>query len=240
MNNITFYPFTSPIILTDTIFGAYGGNLDGTTEPQREAAYLLAEERMTDAINSLPLRTMVTGTHVYSSIEPHRVVLEYAYVHNIYATRFIDFQNNIYYTVEGTDNVYVSLRDASRGIADIGYAMANCRCHSAARRSPYQVQFVYEAGLPSGTAYSSKVLLALTTYSKIIVNEIIGYGNEAPGDVGIIEFSNQDYREKRKELLNTAFGNSPQANFADGLLQPLKQHRRLKLGGSFNDGWYEP
>jgi len=238
--NILVYPYSTPIVLTDRIFNDYGGLLDGSTEDQRNAAYVLAEETVTEAINTLPLRTMVTGTHLYRVIEPHRVVLDYAYVHYIHTTRFIDFQENIYYTVNGTDNVYVSLRDAERGIADIGYAVSNCQCHSGARPSPYHVQFVYEAGLPSGTAYSPKVLLALTTYSKIILNEIIGYGNEAPGDVGVVEFSNQQYREKRKELKNTAFGNSAQANFANKLLEPLRQHRNIKLGGSFRDRWYEP
>ena len=57
---------------------------------------------------------------------------------------------------------------------------------------------------------------------------MIGYGNEAPGDVGVEEFSSQGYREVRR-LKNTDFGNSPKAIFANRLLRSLRKHKFVGL-----------
>ena len=93
----------------------------------------------------------------------------------------------------------------------------------------YNVQIVYTAGLPSGTSFRSDVLLALTTYADIVINEITGYGNEAPGDIGVQDFSNQQYRESRVQLLRTQFGTSARAQFASKLLTSLRKMRYVGI-----------
>ncbi|GAF73015.1 unnamed protein product, partial [marine sediment metagenome] len=71
---------------------------------------------------------------------------------------------------------------------------------------------------------------ALSTYSDIIMNEIMGFGNEAPGGVGVQEFSNQGYREIRTKLGKTGFGSSARAQFVSNLLTSFRKHRYVKLG----------
>jgi hypothetical protein len=73
------------------------------------------------------------------------------------------------------------------------------------------------------------MLLALTTYASIILNEIVGYGNESPGDMGVQSFSNQEYRETRKTLLRTSFGTSARAQFAHGLITRFRKMRYVSL-----------
>ena len=224
---MNFYPYNSPIILTDDIYESYAGSdlLGLTTTNQRQAAYWMAEEKASEDIGTLLLPTTITGSYSYSS----RIVLEHAWVHTIYATRFIDFEGSIYHTITGMDNIYLSLYDDERGLVDLAYAVGNCHCHTHANPHPYKVQIAYQAGLPSGTSYRPDVLMSLTTYASIVMNEIIGYGNEAPGDAGIAEFSNQQYREKRRGQLNTVFGDSPRARWAWRQLTRLRRYRYVSL-----------
>ena len=119
--------------------------------------------------------------------------------------------------------------DDERGLIDLAYAVGNCHCHTHANPYPYKVQIAYQAGLPSGTSYRPDVLMSLTTYASIVMNEIIGYGNEAPGDIGIEEFSNQQYKEKRRGMLNTVFGDSPRARWAWRQLTRLRRYRYVSL-----------
>jgi hypothetical protein len=66
--------------------------------------------------------------------------------------------------------------------------------------------------------------MAIATYTTIMLNELVGYGNEAPGDVGVEQFSSQNYSETRR-LKNTDFGNSPKAIFVNRLLRDLRKHK---------------
>jgi len=221
-----FYPYNSPIILTDALFSAYSdGSLTGTVSGIKDAAYWMAEEKASTDISTLLLPTIITGTYPYSP----RIILDHTWVHTIYTTSFIDFEENIYYTITGTANTYLSLYDDERGLVDLAYAVGNCHCHTHANPYPYKVQMAYQAGLPSGTSYRPDVLVGLATYASIIINELIGYGNEAPGDIGVQEFSNQQYKEKRVQLINTVFGNSPKAMFVQRNLKRFIRHRYVSL-----------
>jgi len=223
---MNFYPYNSPIILTDDLFSVYSdGSLTGTASGIKEAAYWMAEEKASEDISSFLLPTIVTGTYPYSQF----IILDHGWVDAVYITRFIDFEGDVYYTVSGTSNVYVSLYDDERGILDLQYAVRNCQCHSNLRPNPYKVQVVYQAGLPSGTSYRPDVLMALAAYTTIALNEFIGYGNEAPGDIGVEEYSNQQYREKRRGMLNTVFGDSPKARWAWRQLTRLRRYRYVSL-----------
>lgn len=225
---LNYYPFNSPIVLTDVIYEEYGGSLANTTKAQRQAAYWIAEQDVSTEIDTFLTRTIVTGTYAYGA----RVQLEHSNVHSVLLIRYVDFEETIFYTISGTANVYASLWDAKRGIVDIALILRNCACTIPGWNNlkvPYQLQIIYDTGLPSGTVYRPDVLLGLSTYAGIIINEIVGWGNEAPGDAGISEFSNQNYREKRKGLLNTTFGQSPKANFVRRMLNRLKEYRYVGL-----------
>ena len=224
---MNFYPYSTPIILTEDIFQKYGGNLDASKPELREIAFVVAEEAVTDDIGTLLLPTIVTGTASWNLTNP--IITDYGYVNRVNLVRFLDTQENIYFTASGTANVYVSLRDDTYGIIDIHHIFANCRCISSVNPYPYQVQYVYEAGLPTGTANNPKILLALTTYSDMVLNQIEGFGNEADGLVGVSEFKNQDYSEKRHNLKRTIFGSSARSQFVSDLLTNLRKHRFVGL-----------
>ena len=224
MNKI--YPYSSPVILSDTVFSNYGQDPLKGTSGQRKAAFIIAEKFVWSDIDTFLKPTNVTGTFHY--IGQHSVLLDYAYVNQVHWVRFIDTEENIYWTITGTDNVYVQIRDDIYGIVDLDWVVANCGgCHTHSP-SPYQIEIAYNAGLQTGTSMQPDHLLALATYADIILNEIVGHGNEAPGDARIDQFSNQSYSEVRR-LKNTTFGGSPRANFVSKLFQDLRVHRYVGI-----------
>jgi len=223
------YPLSSAIIMDDDIFERYGGDSLLGTEEQREAVYHIAEEAVSKDLSTLLLPVTVTGTYTWSEYSPF-ILTEWAYINSIDLIRFIDTKEYIYYSVSGTDNIYVSINDMNYGKVDVHRIFGNCQCASAARPYPYQIQVIYNAGLPTGTATQPNMLLALTAYSKLVLNEIIGYGNESPGLVGVQEFRNQGYSELRTKLRQTRFGSSTQAQFIFDLLSDYKLYRNVKLG----------
>jgi hypothetical protein len=186
------YPFSSNIILNDSIFGEYGGNLDTTTPVVRQHAYQIAEMFVSEELNTLLLPHRVTGTYSYSP----EIIVDHSYVQSVDVVRFIDNKESCYWAQTGTSNIYVHLKNNERGIVDVDYLVGYCNCH-AVGAYPYQVQIIYTAGLPTGTANQPDILLALTMYSKIILNELIGYGNESSGDIGVQSFKNIQYSEER-------------------------------------------
>lgn len=221
MNFYNLYPYTSPFILDDTVFEKYGGDVTLGTSDQRDAAYLIAEMDVSEHLDTFLTPTTVTGTY-----QPAwTIILDHAYVNSVSVVMFIDEKDNIFFTASGTGSGYFSLRDDTYGQIDLFYLKGICGCHNSYLN---KVQVVYTAGLPSGTVLQSKTLLALSTYAKIIINEIIGFGNEGPGDVGIESFNAQQYAERRR-IQNTDFGSSPQAMFVNRLLKPLCRYRYVGL-----------
>jgi len=215
---MNYYPYVNPLVLTDAIFILYGGHTGTSVAAQRQAAYLIAEMEASNNLNTFLLPTIVTGTFINPS---HEIILEHGYINSIIETRFIDKIETTYFTVTGIDNVYVGLQDDVRGVVTI----TSWYCDA----SLYKIQFVYNAGLPSGTSFMPDVLLGLTTYADIILNEIQGYGNEAPGDIGVQDFRNLQYSESRVALIRTAFGTSARANSVHKLFTKLRKHRWVGL-----------
>jgi len=225
MNEI--YPYSSPIILTDDIFQKYNGNIDASTPELRQIAFTVAEEIVSEDISTFLLPTTVTGSFSFNHVYP--LITDYAYVNAVHVVQFLDEEEDVYYSVTGTNNVYVSIRDDTYGIIDIHKIWLNCNCASRWGLYPYKVNVAYTAGLPTGTASGPKFLLALTTFADMVLNQIEGYGNEADGLVGVDEFKNQDYSEVRHQLRETAFGSSARANFVSRLLTPYRKHRFVRL-----------
>ena len=227
------YPYSQPLILTDSIFVEYLGvnALDQTSKEQRKIAYAIAEEFASDEIDTYFTYTTVTGTftQVQFAHPTKPLILEHAYVNSINLIRFYDVQENNFYTISGTANVYASLRNAERGIVDIHYLFGSCQCLSSGEY-PYKIEIIYNTGLSSGTVSSSnRLLMALATGANMVLNEMIGYGNEAPGLVGVDTFSSQDYSEKRHSLKNTVFGSSAKAQFVSTLLQGATKLRYVGM-----------
>jgi hypothetical protein len=220
---MNYYPYSYPLILTDTIFNLYGGHTGSSVSAQRQAAYFIAEITASDDLSTFLLPTIVTGTYLYSPL--HKFVLDQGYVTKIIQTKYICQDEDVYYTVLGTANDYVTLENEEYGIVTINGSCSIC----GSLAYPFKVQFVYEAGFPSGTSYHPDILLGLTTYADIILNEIQGYGNEAPGDIGVTDYRNQGYSESRVALIRTAFGTSAKAQFVRGLFTKLRKYRWVGL-----------
>lgn len=224
---MNWYPFSSAFILNDATYAVYGGDITVGTAAQRNVCYWLAEKKVSENLNTFLKPWTITGT--YSQVTPS-IILEHTYVHYVTAVNFVDTEETVYFAATGTSSEYFSLRDDVRGIIDLHSIVAHCGIcnHGGVMTYPYQVQIVYNAGLPTGTSTMPDVLLALSTYARLMLNELIGYGNEAPGDVGVEQYSSQSYSETRR-LQNTDFGNSPQAIFANKLIRGLRKHRYVGM-----------
>jgi len=223
----TIYPYNQPIILNEDIAQAYGIDVEKASSEMQEAAYTIAEQFVTDDIGTFLLPTTVTGTYSFNLTRP--IVTDYAYVQSVNLIQFLDVEEDVYYSVVGTDNVYVSVRDSTYGIVDIHSVWLNCRCSSSWGIYPYKVNVSYTAGLPTGTANNPKFLMALSMTADLILNQLLGYGNEADGLVGVSEFKNQDYSEKRHNLKRTVYGSSARAQLISDLVASYKVHQLVGL-----------
>lgn len=218
---MNFYPYLVPIIMDDDVFDLYGGDITLGVSNQRQIAYWIAEQEVSNNLKTFLKPTIVTGTY-----DPAwRIILEHTYINSIGSVRFMDSLGVPFFTATGPTSNYFALNNDGYGLLDVDYLCGLCNCGFY---SPYKIEVVYNAGLPTGTSMQSNVLLALTTYSKIIMNEIIGFGNEGPGDVGIESFNAQQYAERRR-IQNTDFGSSPEAMFVNRLLKPLRRYRYVGL-----------
>lgn len=217
------YPYSTPIILTDAIFQSYNGDVTQSNKDFRQISYWLAEEAVSRDLNTFLLPTIVTGTYQY---RPY-IMLDHAYVREIKQAWFLDNENNVYYTVTGSFNTYLRLQSDTYGVVDIDYLGATCGACTS--RYPYQVRIAYEAGLVSGTSYQPMVLMGLTQAATLFLNELQGWGNEGVGDIGITQYSNQQYSEKRMAMINTVYGNSAKAQFIHKRLDGLRKRRAVGI-----------
>ena len=203
------YPYYSPQILTDSVFLKYGGQTGTSTQGQRDAAYLLAEEQMTEHLSTFLVPTVITGTAWYKGGTLFET--EFGHVLNIskvYA--------RIVQSLDPLDaRVYTGsalVRNSEYGYVDIILPQTywtNCGIAGFV----YDISAVYESGFSSGTVTSPTMLSALAMAAQINLNEWdVSLSNEGVADVGVQSFSNQSYSEQRRPLLNTAFGNSAMAN----------------------------
>lgn len=213
------YPYTSPIILTDAIYQSFNGDLPKGTQYQRQYAYTIAEEIISEDLNTFLLPTNITGTFQYA---PIGLMLDYGYVNYVSWIKLFSYDDRMIYQTTGSNVLYLS--DADKEYGRINLAAIPYICYQGGY-APVKAQIAYNTGFPTGTANGYKFLMALTTYADIILNEMVGYGNEAPGDIGVQSYSNQQYRETRIGLFRTNLGSSPRAMFASRMLTNLRKHR---------------
>lgn len=212
---MNIYPHSSPIILTDTMFTQYGGQIGDTTKDQRQNAYVIAEQRATSYIGSFLLPTTITGTHPYNLSQ--FIATDYGYVHQVYSASVLSL-NNLQTCTLQSDSGCVFIFNDTYGYLDFSCINTICGCNSW--KWPYQFQIAYQAGLPTGTANQPAMEHALSIVAELALNEMkYPRMNEAVGDRGIEEFRSLDYSEKRKKLKRTALGQSARANYAAELIK---------------------
>jgi hypothetical protein len=232
---------TSPSILTDAIFVVYGGQTGTSTAAQRTASYCIAEGAAVDEIGTFLTPTTYTGTFPWPP-QGQFYKLPHDHITNIVSLTSIHEAG-----CECTDTVIelegcAWIDDADNGIIDVriigntvrASCAACCSCGGGAwgYGMPYQFRAVYQAGLPLEAASDPRLLMGLTTFADLSLQQMIDpSGAEGgPGDPGVQSFSAQGYGETRTKLKDTALGSSARANYAAKLLRAFSSHGALKLG----------
>jgi len=214
-NNILFYTNSSPVVLTDDLFLAYGGSTGTSTASQRNVAYQTAEYLVQEYLNTFLVPTTVTGTFALVKLP---IVLDHSFVQSLGSVIIYSRDRNSSCTLT-SETSCAYLRNAKLGIVDVNLS-GNCGC-SRVSFDPYQVEISYQAYIPSGTVYNSPIMVALALAAQDELDEVTGESS-TPGGVGIIEWENQEYREKRLALRQTLFGSSSRAQRISRLLSPFR------------------
>jgi hypothetical protein len=217
------YPYNAPIIMTDPLFLVMGGQIGNTSVLQRQYAYALAEEQVTEYLSSFLAPTIVTGSYFWKGENP--LVLDYGHVLSIKAVYIDSVDSYQGYKTITTSGAYAP-RNAEYGYLDVanyiqvsGYNWT----YPPAYYTPYAIRVVYESGLSTGTSSQPAILTALTIASQINLNEMdLSLSNEGTADIGIESFSNQRYSEHRAKMSNTIFGNSALATRAARLIKKYR------------------
>lgn len=230
---------TTPAILTDDIFVAYGGLTGTTTVAQRQAAYSIAEGQAIQEIGTFLESTIVTGTH---SWPPMSQPLQLPYTHVSVISSVVAIHDagcncaddsveidGCAWLLDG-DGGLVSLRECGNTLKA---SCSGCSCgHYGA--GPLQVRVVYTAGLPANAANDPRLLMGLVTAAQLALEQMTdpAAAEGGAGDPGIKSFSSLSYSETRADssFKETAFGSSARANYAAKMLRPFKFKRALKLG----------
>ena len=133
-----------------------------------------------------------------------------------------------YYTISDIPSIYATVFDSRVGLLDVHHWASSHCCNGTVAR-PYNLQVVYNAGLQSGTTMQQDMMMALVTGADLLLGEILGYGNEADGLVGLAKFSNQEYSETRLPMVRTGFGTSPRTQLIVQLVSHLNVKRYISL-----------
>lgn len=227
---------TNPSIMTDAIFALYGGQTGTSTAAQRTAAYCIAESEAFNEIGTYLTPTTVTGTHQWpkATLTYKLPVDAVTSIVSLVAIHEAGCECSAT-TVELTGCAWIT--DSANGIIDIREigntvqaSCASCNC-SGGSGWPYQFRVVYVAGLPLEAAGDHRLLMGLTTFSDLALQQIIDpAGAEGgPGDAGVQSYTTQGYSEVRTKLRRTAAGSSARANYAAQQLRAFKSMGALRL-----------
>ena len=210
--------------MTDATFQIYGGSLENGVYARRQAAYLISEKQMSSHIGTFLLPTVVTGT--FPSPGNRHLVLPYSHINSIPNVTVLSQESFCNCDLDETSGC-AFIWDDTYGYVDVRQVIQTCACSYGV---PYQVRIVMNAGLPTGTASQADMLLALSLASELNLNRIVDpSANEGTGDIGIEEFSNLGYRERRIGMKRTAFGNSAKANEIALMTNTFRKKRALKF-----------
>jgi len=221
------YPYSSGIVLTDAIFLQYGGQTGTSTLAQREAAFLLAEEQLTEHLNAFLAPTIVTGTYMWNGGNPFE--LDYGHLLRVIRVTVADINWSNSCSVD-TATGCAMIRNAQYGYIDVSYTLGCGSCGNVVGLPPYNLQVVYESGFAPGTVASPSILAALTLAAQINLNEWdVSLSNEGVADIGVQSFSNQSYSEQRVKLGRNAFGSSAAAQRIARLVNKYRSRPGLSL-----------
>lgn len=228
------YHHLSPVILTDSMFADYNAQcLNSGTAQQRTNAYVIAESRMIDQINTFLLPTVVTGTFLWPAV-PEALLLPHKYIRSIDR---VSVQSVDGCDCELTAHAGCGLIRNGIGYIDIRITegLAASACGGCGRgRWYYQGEITYTAGIPTGTAALDTRLhnaLAIVAYEALTQMVEPGLNAGGAGAPGVMSFSTLGYSESfnPESLKITRLGNSALANYAAGLVSHLNKKVGLRF-----------
>lgn len=211
------YFYTEPNILTDDIFQTYNGDISNSSYDLRKNCYVIAEQVVAEHLETYLVPTVVTGSYSYRY---GTLNLDHVYINSINSVAFFDSDGNEIYS---TTTIPIGFFDDRYGYVEIPKLSVGIFFNAK------KIQLVYNCGLPNDVSTNPLFLMALCETAKIFINELLGYGNESIGDVGVQDFSNQQYSEQRVKLLRTDFGTSAKAQMIHKMLKPFKVVRFVGL-----------
>ena len=204
------------MILNDELFVRYGGITGSSTPDARLVAYQAAEEQVVYYLGFPLSPTQVTGEYPAYAVG-YATTLEFMRVMSLDYSAIVSLTGS--HEVQNELVGVVTLVDNERGIIDTSQLYCYNMVHG------YGLRVVYTAGLESGTFTSSALgMMALTAAAQLLLNELVVPG-QTEARVGIQEFTNMRYSEKRFPLNTSIFGSSAPANYIRTLLNKFKVHR---------------
>lgn len=214
------------MILDDASFTLYGGQIGTSTPTQRNTAYRIAELQVRNHLGYPLIRETVTG-QVPSYHFGENDLLKYSMVERIdaydimYSGTVVSPSSLFNSHIFGTCLTYpfVFLLDNELGLIDLTLLQPYRNVPGLALR------VVYTAGLETGTFNTNEdAMMALSMAAQIVLNELTVPGlTEAR--IGVQEFTNMKYTEKRYKLGRSVFGSSAAANYIVTLLSRMKRPR---------------
>lgn len=221
----------SPVILTDDLFDTFIPALTvSPTDPQKTAAYLIAEEQMVQGLMTPLLPTQVSGTFAFQF--PYETIkLPHIYVRSL--------DSVVAFGPDGGCNCDVTDLEACGRIRNyIGWIDTRViaglfvrGCGSAIKPAYYDI--TYTAGLTTGTAANdARLHMSLSMLARLQLLEMTDPGalEGGGGDVGVQSYSTLGYSETRVKLKNTPFGSSAIANKAWNMVRHLRINFPMRFG----------
>jgi len=96
-----FFPYTSAQFLNDSVFVDYGGMTGTSVQAQRNAAYAMAERKMSEYLETYLLPTTITGTYSFGLYD-RWIKLDNTFVERVDLVRLFDETENNYHSISGT------------------------------------------------------------------------------------------------------------------------------------------
>lgn len=225
------YHHLSPVILTAEMFDKYSPELTVSPRPdQQEAAFLIAEQKMVQGLQTPLLPTQVSGS--FNFPYPYNtIMMPHTYVRSIDAITAWGY-------VGGCNCDITELQACGRlrnylGWVDTkiiaGYYVRAC----GASVAPEYFDITYTAGLSTGTAADdARFQMSLSILARIEVLEMLDPGalEGGGGNIGVQSYSTVGYSETRVKLAKTPFGSSALSNKAWDLVSHLNIKRPMRFG----------
>jgi hypothetical protein len=233
MDNFTTGLITGTFVMNDDIFMNYGGAATGlveiSTEPQRYAAYQIAEQWAMNMLSTYLVNTRSTGVFAWPSGTYDSIVqLPITHVTSLIGVTAIHGAgcscDDSTFTIDGC----AYLKNGIAGIIDLRSCGSGCSARGACTQAQgyqggaYQAQVILDAGYPAGQVAGSAMMLAgLTIASRLALQILVDpSGMEGGlGNPGLTSYSDTGYSESRAEIRRNLIGNSPEAMQAGNMIK---------------------